>query len=99
MVSSQTAGRTILIVEDDAATRDALSIVLGDEGYTVVGVANGQEAIHHLHSAAPPNLILLDLMMPIMDGWQFRRAQVQDPRLDSIPVVVLSADGDLKRKA
>jgi CheY-like chemotaxis protein len=84
--------KSVLVIEDDAATRDAVSIALEDEGYSVTGVANGQEALQHLRRAAPPNLILLDLMMPIMNGWEFRKQQAQDPALRSIPVVVVSAD-------
>ena len=61
--------KSILVVEDDAATRDAVALVLEDEGYSVTGVANGQEALHHLRQTPPPNLILLDLMMPVMNGW------------------------------
>ena len=91
--------KSILVVEDDAATRDAVALVLEDEGYSVTGVANGQEALLHLRQTAPPNLILLDLMMPVMNGWEFRKQQTQDPALQSIPVVVISADGALPQKA
>ncbi len=52
-----------------------------------------------MRTSARPDLILLDLMMPIMDGWQFRREQAQDPSLSAIPVVVLSADGNVRQKA
>ena|SRR5438128_2550638 len=91
--------KSILVVEDDAATRDAVALVLEDEGYSVTGVANGQEALHHLRQTSAPNLILLDLMMPVMNGWEFRKQQTQDPALQSIPVVVISADGALPQKA
>lgn len=92
-------GKSILVVEDDAATRDAVALVLEDEGYSVTGVANGQEALHHLRQAAPPNLILLDLMMPVMNGWEFRQQQTQDPALQAIPVLVISADRAVPQKA
>ena len=93
------SGKSILVIEDDAATRDALSLALEDEGYFVTGVANGQEALQHLRHTAPPNLILLDLMMPVMNGWEFRKQQAEDPALQSIPVVVVSADPGVLRKA
>jgi CheY-like chemotaxis protein len=84
-------GRSILIVEDDLDLREALSEVLRDEGYTVAMAADGQEALDHLRRQSHPSLILLDLTMPVMNGWQFRAAQRQDPDLSGIPVVVLSA--------
>ena len=93
------SGKSILVIEDDAATRDAVSLALEDEGYSVTGVTNGQEALQHLRRTAPPNLILLDLMMPVIDGWEFRRQQVQDPALQSIPVIVVSAHAGVPQKA
>ena len=84
-------GRRILIVEDDADLREALSDVLRDEGYEVTSAADGQEALDRLRREARPSLILLDLTMPVMSGWQFRAEQSRDPDLSEIPVVVLSA--------
>ena len=83
---------SILVVDDDSAIRAMFSEVLGDEGYDVVGVANGQEALHELRRRNDlPQLILLDLMMPIMNGWTFLTHQQQDATLATIPVVVVSA--------
>jgi CheY-like chemotaxis protein len=93
------SGKTILVVEDDTATREALALVLSGQGFSVLTAANGQEALGHLHGKPRPDLILLDLMMPVMDGWQFRREQIRDPALATIPVVVLSADGNVQQKA
>jgi CheY-like chemotaxis protein len=91
---------SILIVDDDFGIRDAITQVLEDEGYRVVGAANGLEAFDHLRVAAAfPCLILLDLAMPVMSGWEFRSKQREDPTLSPIPVVVLSADRGLKDKA
>ena len=81
----------ILIVEDDADLREALSEILRDEGYFVDGAAHCREALDRLRREALPALILLDLTMPVMSGWQFRSEQRQDPELAGIPVVVLSA--------
>jgi len=92
-------GRSVLIVEDDFDVRDALSQLLEFEGYLVAGAANGQEAIDHLRSTPPPTAILLDLMMPIMDGYQFRSELMRDPSLASIPVIVISADSSVAEKA
>jgi CheY-like chemotaxis protein len=83
------------VVDDDGAIREALAAVLEDEGYAVQGAANGREALQILRAGAQPQLILLDLMMPVMSGWDFRAAQQQDPALSVIPVVVLSADRDV----
>jgi CheY-like chemotaxis protein len=83
----------ILVVDDDFDIRDTLSVVLGDHGYAVVGAVDGTEAIAWLHTHEPPRLILLDWMMPRCDGAQFRAAQMADPLLAAIPVVLLTADG------
>ena len=91
---------SILIVDDDPAIRTMLVDLLEDEGHVVSSAANGQEALTYLQRAANrPQLILLDLMMPLMDGWQFRTLQRQDPELAPIPVIVLSAGENLKRAA
>ena len=82
----------ILLVEDDSALRDVLADILTDEGYEVDCATNGREALDRLSGDAPsPDLIVLDLLMPVMDGWAFRDAQRKSPRLSRIPTVVLSA--------
>jgi two-component system cell cycle sensor histidine kinase/response regulator CckA len=93
------SGRTLLVVEDDADIRDALDGLLSTEGFRVAGCCNGREALDWLHTSFKPDLILLDLMMPVMDGWQFRVAQKHDPELATIPVVALSADATAKAAA
>ncbi|HEU4322249.1 MAG TPA: response regulator [Roseiflexaceae bacterium] len=88
----------ILIVEDDAAIREVLSRVLEDEGYTVFIANDGRDALEHLRAVWPlPSLIILDLMMPRMNGLAFRSAQRADSQLADIPVVVLSAASQLDR--
>lgn len=90
----------ILIVDDDPGIRNMLTELLEDEGYTVTSATNGQEAITFLQSNIhPPCVILLDLMMPVMNGWQFRSIQQQDPNLASIPIVVLSAVDNIQKEA
>jgi CheY-like chemotaxis protein len=84
--------RDVLVVDDDYAIREMLIEVLEDAGYQVTSAENGQQAMALLQEApALPCVILLDLMMPVMSGWAFREAQQSDPKLASIPVVVLSA--------
>jgi CheY-like chemotaxis protein len=85
---------TVLVVDDDAAIRETLCMILEDEGYGVATAADGQEALTHLRSSPKPCLILLDLMMPVMSGWDFRKQQQQDPDLAAIPIVVVSAVGN-----
>ena len=90
----------VLLVEDDADVAEAVLDVLMEDGYQVAHASNGREALDLLLHAQPePSVILLDLMMPEMDGMQFRDAQLRDPRLAQIPVVVLSADRTLAEKA
>ena len=89
----------ILVVEDDGDVREALVQLLEFEGYRVTSATNGRDAIDQLRAGAAPNLILLDLMMPVMDGPQFRAAQLGDPGLAAIPVIVLSAHSAGREKA
>ncbi len=93
------SGRTLLVVEDDADIREALDGLLSMEGFRVTGCSNGREALDWLRMSPKPDLILLDLMMPVMDGWQFRVAQKDDPELSTIPVLALSADSTAKAAA
>ena len=81
----------VLIVEDERAARTGMEKILALAGYAPVSAANGQEALELLRAGVPASVILLDLIMPIMDGWAFRREQLRDPRLAHIPVIVLSA--------
>lgn len=85
----------ILVIEDDPTIREVLVEVLGEHGYDAVGASNGREALDTL-AASPdrPCVILLDLMMPIMDGRSFREEQLQSPELSTIPVIVISAHLD-----
>jgi signal transduction histidine kinase len=92
-------GRTLLVIEDDADIREALDGLLSMEGFRVAGCSNGREALEWLRESPKPDVILLDLMMPVMDGWQFRVAQKEDPELATIPVLALSADATAKAAA
>lgn len=83
--------KNILIVEDNTDIRELLKLSIEMDGYTVNTAANGQEALETLSKLDPPCLILLDLMMPIMDGWKFVEELEKDKRLNSIPYVLLTA--------
>ncbi len=89
----------ILVVEDELGQREALAEMLSRLGYEVQCAANGSEALELMrHSESLPGLILLDLMMPVMDGWEFRAEQRRDRTLAEVPVVVLSALDDTAQK-
>nr|UXE44638.1 response regulator receiver protein CpdR [uncultured bacterium] len=89
----------ILIVEDDPDFALLLAEVLESADFTAETAPNGRMALERLRRSPRPNLVLLDLMMPVMDGWQFRSEQQKDADIASVPVVVLSADGNVARKA
>lgn len=89
------AAKQILIIEDDLGSRRALINVLEDRGYRVAGVGSVAEAMQFLRQNAIPQLIVLDLMLPDMEGWDFRHEQKKDPRLAAIPVIAVSAVGKL----
>jgi len=86
----------ILIVDDDAEFRAVLRQVLEDEGCAVSEAADGRAALDVLRGTALPHLILLDLMMPVMNGWDFHAEVQKDPSLAGIPVAVLSAVGQMR---
>ena len=84
---------TVFVVEDDADTREMLEHFLELEGYHVETAINGRQALDRLSNGLQASVIVLDLMMPVMDGMQFRREQVRRAELASIPVIVVSAAG------
>lgn len=92
----------VLVIEDESAAREVICDSLDAEGCRAVGVADGSAAVQLLEGGAEaplPCVILLDLMMPGMNGWQFREWQRRDPRFASIPVVLVSAVRDLREEA
>jgi CheY-like chemotaxis protein len=91
MADQSVAHCPVLIVEDDADLREMMAQLLSLEGFQTATAANGREALEYLHHSESPDVILLDLMMPVMDGWEFRRLQQADPALAAVPVIVLSA--------
>jgi signal transduction histidine kinase len=93
------AGIRMLLVEDDISIRLALTDMLEDEGFAVTTATNGREALDALHRGPAPDVILLDLMMPVMDGWEFRVEQRSDPMLAGIPLLAMSADLSAKARA
>jgi len=90
----------VMVIEDKVDERDALRLLLQVEGYDVIAVADGQAALDYMRGPAPPPcVILLDLMMLGMNGWEFRSEQLRDAQLASIPVIVSSGDGRVIEKA
>jgi signal transduction histidine kinase len=89
----------VLIVDDDVDARQALNLLLSADGFRVTGCNNGREALGWLGSSVQPDVILLDLRMPVMDGWEFRLAQRREPKFASIPVIALSGDGTPQAEA
>ncbi|QSQ21125.1 response regulator [Pyxidicoccus parkwayensis] len=92
--------RPLLVVDDDADLREALEEVLRDAGYEVLGASNGKHALEVL-GAMPlqPGLVLLDMMMPVMDGGGFARAMRQMPQWRDIPILVFSASANARQVA
>jgi CheY-like chemotaxis protein len=88
----------ILVVEDDDAIRGLVSELLRDDGYQVFEASNGVEGLEQV-SQRTPDLIVLDLMMPIMDGWTFVEECRRKPGCEQVPIVVTSASHDLPRTA
>jgi CheY-like chemotaxis protein len=95
------AGHRILVVEDEEMIRESIVEFLDDSGFQAVGAAHGREALEKLGASSdpPPCLILLDLMMPVMDGRTFREHQLQMPQFALIPVIVFSAYRDVATAA
>lgn len=91
--------RRLLVVDDDDDLRESLELLLARRGYEVETAADGQEALERLRRDDPPCLILLDLMMPRMDGWQLRAELAKDQRLAEVPLVLLSGAQDIADEA
>lgn len=87
----------LLVVDDDAELCESLADALTDAGYDPVTAGNGARALSLTHEGRRPQLILLDLMMPDMNGWEFRELQLHDESVKDIPVVVMTASRDLRR--
>src|SRR5437763_13719395 len=85
-----TAGKRLLIGEDNDVEREGLGIVLRREGYRVVLAADGREGLGRLRDGPAPDLILLDMIMPVVDGWQVLKELGQDDSLAGIPVIVMT---------
>ncbi|MCK6549841.1 response regulator [Myxococcota bacterium] len=102
-LASPPVRRQILLVEDDADIREAAACVLRDRGFDVITAADGKSALASLRDSVrrseAPALVVLDLMMPVMDGWQFRIEQRRDPSLSGVPVLAMSADASAKAAA
>lgn len=95
MTETPSESHVVLVVDDDPDVREALSSILEDEGYRVASAGNGREALDWLRAGRAPCIIILDLMMPIMNGWEFLQAiRSEGGHLASLPVCVVSAYAD-----
>ena len=81
---------TVLVVDDEMDIRDLMQVVLTAEGYETLLAGNGAIALEIMHERKP-NVVLLDMMMPVMDGWTFRERQLADPRVADVPVIGVTA--------
>ena len=90
---------TVLVVDDHACLREAMTYALEAFGYEVITAADGDEALDQLRRGSLPSLIVLDLEMGTKDGWAFRSAQIRDPQLAAIPTIIASGGGSLTQKA
>jgi CheY-like chemotaxis protein len=97
MTTSADEKEFVFVVDDDDDIRTAVQEVLESEGYATRGASNGKEALDMLHAAQPPSLVLLDLMMPEMDGWELLVRMDEDPALHRIPVALMSSHPSIRR--
>jgi CheY-like chemotaxis protein len=98
-IASRSGQHSILVVEDNIDTREALATLLALQGFDVVDASNGAEALAYLRAGYAPCVIVLDVMMPGCDGYEFRDQQVRVPAFAAIPVVMLSGAGRLEERA
>ena len=95
-----TRHQSILLVEDDDDIREAMTVFLETEGYDVLQARDGDDALRKLRADAKGVcLVLLDLFMPVKNGWEFRAEQIADPAIADVPVVVVSADRNARDRA
>lgn len=92
------SGKLVLVVDDDPDIRETVREILEEQGYRVVDAENGLEALGRLRAGSRPDLILLDLSMPVMGGTEFCSERQKDPALSRIPVVVVTATGSPDQK-
>jgi DNA-binding response OmpR family regulator len=90
---------SVLVIEDDGNVRGRVRQILKEEGFIVDAFADAKAALRHLKRCPPPTLILLDLGLPEIDGAQFRKKQLRDPKLEAIPVIVVSGHPDVREQA
>jgi CheY-like chemotaxis protein len=91
--------KLVLVVDDDPEMRESMELLLQSDGYAVVTAEHGEAALTSLRRGITPCAILLDLMMPVMDGFQFRQEQLGDPQLAAIPVITYSGHYDVQVNA
>jgi two-component system, chemotaxis family, sensor histidine kinase and response regulator PixL len=99
MAAESHAGHTVLLIEDDFTTRECMSVLLAWGGYRVCVARNGAEALERLKTCELPELILLDLRMPVMNGKEFCKHRSESVQLSAIPLIVISGQPDADEQA
>ena len=95
MSAAANQGARILVVDDDNAIRETLRAILEDEGYQVLTAANGRDALARLEATEPPALCIIDLVMPVLNGWDLCAELARRPELARVPVLLVSANSQL----
>ena len=98
IVSATKTSKTVLVVEDNSIQREGLASVLRNEGYRVLAAADGEEALKYLRGDPTPDLLLLDMMMPQPDGWQYLGQLRRDPGMASVPIIITTGLGIASRE-
>jgi CheY-like chemotaxis protein len=93
MSANSSSGKTLLIVEDNEVARAGMALILRRAGFTVEAAVDGRAALDRLGTGPPPDLILLDMMMPGLDGWRFLERRRRDAALSAVPVIITTALG------
>ena len=90
MQAEAPARKSILVIDDNAVTREGLNVILSNAGYAITVAENGQRGMDLLDAGPAPDLILLDMLMPVLDGWHFLKQIQQDRRFAAVPIVVVT---------
>jgi CheY-like chemotaxis protein len=91
MIARRSIGKLVLVVEDDSETREVMAIILRQDGYTVLAVEDGRRALDYLQTEVRPAAIVLDMLLPVLDGWRLLQELQRLPELAALPIVIATA--------